>query len=72
MRKIVAGSFKTNFLALMDEVRSKLETVLITKHGKPLAMHVPVNTETNEIYNFLKGKGAITGVILSPALSLED
>jgi prevent-host-death family protein len=72
MRKIAAGSFKTNFLTLIDEVRAKHETVLITKHGKPVAMLVPVNTETNEIYNFLKGKGTITGEILSPALSLEE
>ena len=53
MRKIAAGSFKSNFLALMDEVQAKHETVLITKHGKPVAMLVPVNTGTNEIYNFL-------------------
>jgi antitoxin (DNA-binding transcriptional repressor) of toxin-antitoxin stability system len=30
-------SFKTNCLALMDEVQAKRETVAITKHGKPVA-----------------------------------
>ena len=59
MKKMAAGSFKTNCLAVMDEVQAKHETVVITKHGKPVAKLVPVNTETDEIYNFLKGKGAV-------------
>ena len=69
---MAAGSFKTNCLAIMDEVQAKHETVVITKHGKPVAKLVPVNTETDEIYNFLKSKGAVTGDIVSPALSLEE
>lgn len=69
MKKMAAGSFKTNCLAVMDEVQAKHQTVLITKHGKPVAMLVPVNSEMDEIYNFLKGKGAVTGDVVSPALS---
>jgi prevent-host-death family protein len=57
MKKMAAGSFKTNCLAVMDQVQAKHETVVITKHGKPVAKLVPVNTETDEIYNFLAGKG---------------
>lgn len=72
MKKIAAGSFKTNCLALMDEVQAKRETIVITKHGKPVAMLVPVIVETDAIYNFLKGKGAITGDVVSPALSPEE
>jgi prevent-host-death family protein len=37
MRTIPAGAFKTNCLALMDEVQAKRETLVITKHGKPVA-----------------------------------
>ncbi len=72
MRKMAAGTFKTNCLAVMDEVQAKHETIIITKHGKPVAKLVPVNTETDEIYNFMAGKGSITGDIISPALSLEE
>jgi prevent-host-death family protein len=72
MKKIAAGSFKTNCLAVMDEVQAKHETVVITKHGKPVAKLVPVNTETDEIYNFLAGKGAVAGDVVSPALSLKE
>ena len=71
MKKMAAGSFKANCLAVMDEVQAKHETVVITKRGKPVAKLVPLNTETDEIYNFLAGKGTITGDIVSPAISPE-
>jgi prevent-host-death family protein len=72
MKKIAAGAFKAKCLALMDEVRAKRETVVITKRGKPVAKLVPVDTQTDEIYNFLAGKGEITGDIISPTLPLQD
>jgi prevent-host-death family protein len=72
MKKMAAGSFKTNCLAVMDEVQARHETVVITKHGKPVAKLVPVNTDTDEIYDFLAGKGAVKGDIVSPAVSPEE
>jgi prevent-host-death family protein len=72
MKRMAAGSFKTKCLAVMDEVHAKHETVVITKHGKPVAKLVPVNTETDEIYNFLAGKGAVVGDVVSPAVSPEE
>lgn len=72
MRKIAAGSFKTICLALMDEVQAKHETVVITKHGKPVAKLVPVNNDTDEIYNFLAGKGGVEGDVVSPAVPPEE
>lgn len=72
MKMMAAGSFKTNCLAVMDQVQARHETVVITKHGKPVAKLVPVSAETDEIYNFLAGKGAIAGDVVSPALSSEE
>jgi prevent-host-death family protein len=72
MKKMAAGSFKTNCLAVMDEVQAKHQTVVITKHGKPVAKLVPVNTDTDEIYDFLAGKGAVTGDVVAPAISSDD
>ena len=71
MKKMPAGSFKVHCLAVMDEVQAKRETVVITKHGKPVAKLVPVDEDMDEIYNFLAGKGAVAGDIVSPAISLE-
>jgi prevent-host-death family protein len=72
MKKMAAGSFKTNCLAVMDEVQARHETVVITKHGKPVAKLVPVNTDSDEIYDFLAGKGAVNGDIVSPAVSPDE
>jgi len=69
---MAAGSFKAKCLAVMDEVQAKRETVVITKRGKPVAKLVPVESETDEIYGFLAGKGTITGDVVSPVLSLDE
>jgi prevent-host-death family protein len=71
MRKIPAGAFKTHCLALMDEIRAKRETIVITKRGKPIAKLSPVEKEADDIFGFMMGKGAITGDIVSP-LPPED
>jgi prevent-host-death family protein len=68
MKKMAAGSFKVHCLAVMDEVQARRETVLITKHGKPVAKLVPVADDADEIYNFLGGKGSIRGDVVSPAI----
>jgi prevent-host-death family protein len=69
MKTIPAGAFKTNCLSLMDEVEAKRETVVITKHGRPVAKLVPVNADVDEIFGFLSGKGSVTGDVVSAALS---
>jgi antitoxin (DNA-binding transcriptional repressor) of toxin-antitoxin stability system len=46
-----------------DEVHAKCETVIITKHAKPVAKLVPVNAEKDEIY---EGWGSLKSE--SPAL----
>ena len=72
MKKMAAGSFKTHCLAIMDEVQAKHETVVITKHGKPVAKLVPVETPGDDIFGFLRGKVAITGDVVAPALSRPE
>jgi len=72
MKTIPAGAFKTNCLAIMDEVKAKRETVVITKHGEPVAKLVPVNSDKDEIFGFFSGKGSITGDVVAPALSAEE
>jgi len=71
-KTIPAGEFKVRCLAIMDEVASKREAIIITKRGKPVAKLVPVSQEKDEIFGFLKGKGKILGDIVSPILSPEE
>ena len=68
MKTVAAGSFKARCLAVMDEVQAKRQTVVITKHGRPVAKLVPADKGTDEIYNFLRGKGAVIGDVISPAI----
>ena len=68
MKTIPAGTFKAQCLAIMDEVQARRETVVITKHGKPVAKLVPADGDSDDIYNFLRGKGKITGDVLAPAI----
>ena len=72
MKKMAAGQFKVHCLAVMDEVQAKKESVLITKHGKPVAKLGPVSGEKEDIYGFMAGKAKIVGDVVSPALTLEE
>lgn len=72
MKKMAAGAFKVHCLAVMDEVQSKREAVLITKRGKPVAKLVPVDRAKDDIFGFLKGKVTILGDVVSPALTPEE
>jgi len=71
-KTIPAGRFKTQCLAIMDEVKTKRETVIITKRGEPVAKLVPVEKGGDEIFGFFAGKGSITGDLVAPALSPEE
>ena len=69
MRKMAAGAFKTNCLAVMDEVQAKRVTVVITKHGKPVAQLVPVpepKAKRQGIVGSMKGSVLWEGDIISP------
>ncbi len=72
MKTMAAGAFKVHCLAVMDEVQSKREAVLITKRGKPVAKLVPIEKQKDDIFGFFKGKVTIHGDIVSPILTPEE
>ncbi len=72
MKTMAAGKFKVHCLAVMDEVQSKRQAVLITKRGKPVAKLVPVEKEKDDFYGFFAGKGKVVGDVISPAISPEE
>lgn len=72
MKTMAAGAFKAKCLAVMDEVKAQRKSVTITKHGKPVAKLVPVESHDDEIFGFLEGKGTVVGDVVAPALSGKE
>ena len=64
--KIAAAKFKSQCLALMDEVARKRKEVIITKRGRPVAKLVPVESDTNELFGGMRGTARVTGDIVAP------
>ncbi len=63
MKRIAAAKFKEQCLALLDRVGP--EGIVITKHGRPVAKLVPVETDSKGLIGALRGKLTIRGPILS-------
>lgn len=71
-KTMAAGVFKAQCLKVMDEVKSRRESVIITKRGKPVAKLIPIEEELDPIFGFMKGKMEIKGDIVGPILTLEE
>ena len=71
MKTITATEFKARCLAVLDEVHSTREPMLITKRGKPVARLMPAGKPAKFIGR-LKGKIKIIGDITSPIVPPEE
>ena len=71
MEKIPAAQFKSECLAVMDRVSETGQTVIITKHGKPVVKVVPAEIGADDIFGFMAGKAKIVGDIETSA-TLSD
>jgi prevent-host-death family protein len=70
MKTMAAGKFKAQCLALLDEVKTKREPVLVTKHGEPWAKLVPLDAEADPLAAFrFPGTIEIVGDIMAPLYS---
>jgi prevent-host-death family protein len=65
-RKIPAAEFKAHCLALLDNVDA--EGIVITKHGRPVAKLMPLDSSPAELIGRFKGKLTIRGDIMSTGL----
>ena len=72
MKRMAAGAFKAQCLAVMDQVLETGEPVLITKHGKPVAKLVPAQNNADDIFGYMAGKVKVVGDIVGPVTPLED
>jgi prevent-host-death family protein len=72
MKSIPAGQFKSKCLAIMDRVQKTGESVLITKHGKPVARLSPAPARPEEVVGYMAGKVKIVGDLVGPVTPLDD
>jgi prevent-host-death family protein len=66
-KSIGAAQFKEKCLALLEEIGP--EGIVVTKHGKPVAKLVPIESESKDLIGSLKHKIQIRGDILSTGIS---
>lgn len=62
---IGAGEFEEKCLQILDDIAEKRGTLVITKHGKPVARLVPVESE-QQLFGALKGSVVGEMDIVSP------
>ena len=66
--RVAAAEFKATCLELMDRVRETGGEYVVTKHGKPVAKLIPVETGFADLIGRLEGRLRIKGKVLSTGL----
>ena len=66
MNSIKASEFKARCLNLMDRVADTGESLVITKHGKPVATLIPYGEKRHTLAGLHAGAIRIRGDIVSP------
>lgn len=69
MKTIAAAKFKEQCLAVLDAVDA--DGIIITKHGKPVAKLIPIETESAAMIGKLRGRIRIKGDITTTGLSWD-
>jgi prevent-host-death family protein len=63
---IPAAIFKAECLKLMDDVARTGQSVVITKHGKPVAQLSPIPAQSRSLFGYMKHTMRLEGEILAP------
>lgn len=61
-----AGTFKAKCLQLMDEVNEKHISIIITKHGVPVAKLSPIDETPIDFFGCMKDTVSIEKDIIAP------
>ena len=66
-KTIGAAQFKEQCLAILDEVGP--EGIVVTKHGKPVAKLIPIESDSADLIGSLKNEIEVKGDILSTGVT---
>jgi prevent-host-death family protein len=72
MKRMPAGAFKAQCLAVMDQVLESGEAVLVTKHGRPVVKIIPAEKQADDLFGYMAGKVKIVGDIVGPDSTLPN
>jgi prevent-host-death family protein len=71
-KMVAATEFKTHCLALLEEVRQTRQSLLVTRHGKPVVEISPYMPRSADQVNPLKGSILFEGDVISPVKEKWD
>ena len=66
LKTVAATEFKAHCLALLEEVRQTRQSLLVTRHGRPVVEISPYSPKNAELANPLKGSILFQGDLISP------
>ncbi len=69
MKTIAAAKFKEQCLSLLDRLGP--DGIIITKHGKPVALLFPAEASSAQLIGCLKGKLRVKGDLFSTGLNWD-
>ncbi|HUR36231.1 MAG TPA: type II toxin-antitoxin system Phd/YefM family antitoxin [Terriglobales bacterium] len=73
MKKMPVSEAKARFLAVVNQVSSTGEGVVVTKRGKPLVKVIPFRPEKDKpFFDRLKDIASLNGEITKPIIPAED
>jgi prevent-host-death family protein len=65
-KSISTSELKAHCAQVVDDVAKHRSTILVTKHGKPVAKIVPVVAKPKSLFGFAQGMVTIHGDIIAP------
>ena len=72
-KEVSVSKFKATCLELLREIQETGQSVVITKHGKPIAeVHPPQRRRDRSPIGIMKGRGEILGDIVSPVVPAHE
>lgn len=63
---IPASELRAKCSEVLDRVYRGRETVVVTRHGRPVARIVPVDAQRKSLFGFAKGEITIHGDLVEP------
>jgi prevent-host-death family protein len=69
MKKVAAAKFKEQCLSILDHLSP--EGIVVTKHGKPVARVLPIETASADLIGALRGKLRVKGDVTSTGIAWD-